>query len=126
MDQQDRHVPSWELPTLQPPQAEKQAQPEEPQYLPLSQTLRLYAGWLLSWYGLVYMVGAFRRAGSLPWAPSFFDSLFLSPLTLHFAFATYLYLLVGTVHKALGGGVLKGLFAAVLWGIGEWAFWSFS
>lgn len=118
------HVPSWELPTVsasQPPvpppvvpPAPAHSRQEPPaerseEFLPVSGTLRLYAGWLLAWYACVYLLGSLRQAGLAPWVPAFVENLFQSPLTLHFTFATFLFLLGGTVHRRLGGGALKGL-----------------
>lgn len=120
----DQHVPSWELPPqAMPPKPEEDS---EPSYLPLSQTLRLYAGWLLAWYGLVYLLGSLQQSGLAPWAPDFIESLFESPLTLHFTFATYLFLLLGTLHRQSGGGVLKGTLFTVAGLLLLWGFWTYA
>lgn len=105
------HIPSWELPSVQGQEKPSAAtEPtEETTYLPLSSTLRLYAGWLLAWYAAVYVLGSFQQAGLLPWAPEFIANLYASPLTLLFTCATFLFLLLGTVQRATGGGVLKGI-----------------
>lgn len=124
----DRHVPSWELPAVQQQQEASPPPTKQPEetYLPLHTTLRLYAGWLLAWYGLVYLAGSFRSAGLAPWVPEFVQTLFASPLTLYFACATYLFLLLGTVHRLLGGGVLKGIACTAAGGGLLWGFWTFA
>lgn len=127
--QQPGHIPSWELP--QAKKAIEQTAPSvrvEPSsyYLPLSQTLRLYAGWLLAWYGFVYLLGSLQMSGLAPWAPEFIGNLFQSPLTLFFAYGTYLFLLLGTIHRSLGGGVLKGLLLLVAGILLFWAFWEYA
>ncbi len=118
------HVPSWELPQHQAPAP--LPQPDEQGYLPLSQTLRLYAGWLLAWYGLVYLMGSLQQGGLVPWAPEFIGNLYRSPLTLHFTFATYIFLLCGTVHRGMGGGVLKAVLLTLAGIILFWGFWTYA
>lgn len=78
-------------------------------YVPLTETLRLFAGWLLAWYGLVYLFGALKLENRLPFEVPFVDGLFLSPLILRLAFGTYLFLLLTTIHKAVGRGTGKGI-----------------
>ncbi len=115
--------PSWEAVAKHSPMlAENTPAPSDDEYLPLNETLRLYAGWLLAWYGLVYLIGAFQDEKLLPFTIDFIDNLYRSPLTLQFAFGTYLYLLLGTMHRAWGRGILKGLFLGIV-GVGLlWAF----
>lgn len=120
------HIPSWELPQVQKQVLQSPPPQGSSSYLPLSQTLRLYAGWLLAWYGFVYLMGSLQQAGLAPWAPEFIGNLFQSPLTLYFAYGTYLFLLLGTLHRSVGGGVLKGLLFTVLGAILFWAFWEYA
>lgn len=84
-------------------------------YFPLLDTLRLYAGWLLAWYCLVYALGHYQYTRPLPFRIPFVEGLFLSPLVLSFTFAAYLFLLLSGIWKAAGRGILKGL---LLTGIG--------
>ena len=78
-------------------------------YVPLTDTLRLFAGWLLAWYGLVYLLGAMKLENRIPFDIPFVDGLFFSPLILRLAFGTYLFLLLTTIHKAMGRGTGKGI-----------------
>ena len=71
-------------------------------YFPLLDTLRLYAGWLLAWYCLVYAVGSYQFMRELPIRIPYADSLFLSPLVLSFTFAAYLFLLLSGWYVSLG------------------------
>ena len=71
-------------------------------YLPLFETLRLYAGWLLAWYALVYIIGAYQFMKDLPFRIPYAESLFLSPLVLSFTFAAYLFLLFSSLYMASG------------------------
>jgi hypothetical protein len=96
-------------PLLQPEKSKPEALGS---YVPLLDTLRLYAGWLLAWYGLVYLLGSYQYTKHLPFEVPFIEGLFLSPLVLEFAFATFLFLLLSTLHRWTGGGVWKGLIVA--------------
>ena len=128
------HIPSWELPNAQttsapqtPPAAPAVPKPEEDvAYLPLGSTLRLYAGWLLAWYAAVYVLGSLQQSGVAPWAPEFIANLYVSPLTLLFTCATFLFLLLGTVQKVLGGGMLKGVALTAAGLLLFYGFWTFS
>ncbi len=79
------------------------------EYLPLSDTLRLYAGWLLALYFLVYALGSYQWLKSAPLSLGLIDELFLSPLILAFSVAAFLYLMLHTIFRWMGGGVLKGI-----------------
>ena len=83
-------------------------------YVPLIDTFRLFAGWLLAWYAVVYLLGSAQSLGRLPIEIPFIDSLFLSPLILRLSFATYLFLLVTTIHRALGKGIGRGIFLTIV------------
>ncbi len=79
-------------------------QPQSPAvYFPLLETLRLYAGWLLAWYCLVYAVGSYQFTRELPMHVPYAESLFLSPLVLSFTFGAYLFLLLSGVYKSHKG-----------------------
>ena len=71
-------------------------------YFPLLETLRLYAGWLLAWYCLVYAIGSYQFMKELPFRLPYAESLFLSPLVLSFTFAAYLFLLLSGVYRNTG------------------------
>lgn len=85
--------------------------PEEtsPRYVPLMETLRLFAGWLLAWYGLIYLLGSFQYFNKIPWDIPFLDGLFTSTIVLQFTFGTFLFLFLTSIHKWTSGGVMKGL-----------------
>ena len=91
--------------------AEEPHQPTEehaPVYFPLLETLRLYAGWLLAWYCLVYAVGSYQFLNDLPYRIPYAESLFLSPLVLSFTFAAYLFLLLSGIYRSTGRKRLVG------------------
>ncbi len=71
-------------------------------YFPLLETLRLYAGWLLAWYCMVYAIGSYQYTRELPFTLPYAESLFLSPLVLSFTFAAYLFLLLTGMYKWSG------------------------
>lgn len=83
-------------------------------YLPLFETLRLYAGWLLAWYALIYIIGAYQFTKSLPFRIPYAESLFLSPLVLSFTFAAFLFLLLSSIYKMLGSKKIIGFLLTVI------------
>ncbi len=86
--------------------------PDAPAYAPMHETLRVFAGWLLAWYGVIYALGFLEQSGKLPELP-FVRELFESRLVLQFTFGTFLVLAMSNVHRWLGGGTLKGFVLAV-------------
>lgn len=85
------------------------------EYIPLTDTLRLFAGWLLAWYALVFLLGAFQLSGSISYDVPFLQGLFESPLVLNFAFGTFLFLLVTTIHRWAHKRTDVGIAAAIVW-----------
>ncbi len=88
---------------------------DEGGYVPLGETLRLFAGWLLAWYAVVYLFGSYQRQDKLPFELPFIDGMFTSPLILRFAFGTFMFLFFSSLHRWLGGGIFKGLLLILLW-----------
>lgn len=86
-------------------------------YLPLFETLRLYAGWLLAWYALVYIVGAYQFLKKLPFHIPYAESLFLSPLVLSFTFAAYIFLVLSSLYMASGRKKIVAILLCIV-GIG--------
>lgn len=88
------------------------------EYVPLLDTLRLFAGWLLGWYGLIYLLGALQLKGILPEDLPLIQGLFTSGLILRLTFATFLFLLFSslhrTIHKGAGMGALLTIVGLVL------------
>ncbi len=78
-------------------------------YAPLSDTLRLYAGWLLAWYFIIFALGSYQFTRKLPFTIPLIDELFLSPLILNFACAAFLFLLLSGFHRMLGRRILIGI-----------------
>jgi hypothetical protein len=85
---------------------------EEPEYAPLHETLRIFAGWLLAWYGVIYALGFLERTGKLPALP-FVSELFESRLVLQFTFGTFLLLALSNVHRWFGKGILMGFLLVI-------------
>jgi hypothetical protein len=106
-----------------PPSPPAPLQAPKDEYLPLQDTLRLYAGWLLAWYGGIYLLGSLSVEDRIPASIPSIDTLFLSPLILLCAFGTYLFLALTSLHRALGKGAGKGI---LLTGIGIGIFWFFA
>ncbi len=84
-------------------------------YIPLVDTLRLFAGWLLAWYALVYLLGSYSMSGKLPFEVPFLQGLFESPLVLRFSFGTFLFLALSSIHAWMGKGTGKGIVLGIVW-----------
>lgn len=82
-------------------------------FAPLVDTFRLYAGWLVAWYALVFLLGWYVEHGGFPLQIPFLTDLFHSSLVLHFALAAFLFLCLTSLHRAIGRGVLRGLLLTV-------------
>lgn len=86
-------------------------------YLPLMATLRLYAGWLLAWYGLFVALGYFTTVRQLPFEIPFVQAFYFSPLIFTFTAGIFIFLLLSAVHKAMHGKLVTGIFLTLV-GIG--------
>lgn len=84
-------------------------------YFPLLDTLRLYAGWLLSWYFLIFAFGSYAYLRDLPVEIPLVSGLFQSPIIISFAFGAFLFLLLTELHKLFGKGKFMGLLLSVAW-----------
>jgi hypothetical protein len=84
------------------------------QYYPFLDTLRLYAGWLLAWYALVYALGAYTTTRSLPFEIPYLMGIYASPLVLSFTLASFLFLAMTSLYKKLGTGTLSALFCTIV------------
>jgi hypothetical protein len=92
-------------------------------YVPLVETLRLYAGWLLAWYGVVFLLGGYQQVKDpFPLNLSLLESLLSSGVLLVSAFGAYLFLLFTSVHRWCGRRVLVGFALSVLWLLLTWAY----
>ncbi len=83
-------------------------------YHPLLTTLRLYAGWLLACLSVIYIVGSYQELREFPFKLSLAKEWIESSVILHVAFTTFIFMLLSTVHMALGRGVWKGVMLAVI------------
>lgn len=86
----------------------------ESDYAPLHETLRIFAGWLLAWYGLIYALGFLEQTDRLPELP-FVRELFESRLVLQFTFGTFLLLALSNLHRWLGKGLALGFALSIAW-----------
>lgn len=87
---------------------------KEKNYVPLVDTLRLFAGWLLAWYALVYILGDLQLHGGISADTPYIEALFTSPLVLRFTAGTFLFLLCTGLHKWMKGGIGKGITLTVV------------
>jgi len=93
---------------------ERKMKAEEKTYVPLIDTLRLFAGWLLAWYGLIYLLGDLQSRPHSPLSFPYIDALFTSSLVLRFTFGTFLFLLLTSIHQWLGRGIGKGIVLTII------------
>lgn len=93
------------------PQAESRRTP----YVPLLETARLYAGWLLVWYAIVFLLAGQRAAGRLPLEIPWLEHLAQSPLVLRVAFATFLFLLLSSIARWRQWKTAGVLLLTLLW-----------
>lgn len=100
--------------TVAPVQEQVPAAPVAKVYLPIASTLRLYAGWLLAYYAVVYALGWYAQSRPLPFEIPYVGALLVSPLVLSFTFAAFLFLLFHSLYRMLGGGMMKGVAVGVL------------
>ncbi|MSR67502.1 hypothetical protein EXS65_01580 [Candidatus Peribacteria bacterium] len=94
--------------------------PEGHVYHPLVSTLRVYAGWLLAWYGLFVALGYYAHERMLSWNLPFVEAFFLSPLIFSFIVAIFLFLSLGSIHRVICGRWLSRIVLGSL-GIGAFA-----
>ena len=84
-----------------PADARRDATTKSDGYYPLRQTLRLYAGWLLAWYGLVYAIGGYYVSRSPAFELPYLTGIFYSPLVLTFTLGAFLFLLFSGIYNHL-------------------------
>lgn len=114
VDEQEFHTTVDTSPPLPADSPHMKDEEETAVYFPLADTLRLYAGWLLAWYALVYALGHYQSQREYPFRIPYVEGLLLSPLVLTFAIAAFLFLLLSGIHSKLGGGYLRGLTLSAL------------
>ena len=87
----------------------------EVKYFPLMDTLRLYAGWLLSWYFLIFAFGSYDYTRELPFDIPLVSGLFQSPVIITFALGAFLFLMLTSLHRALHRGIGGRLALTAVW-----------
>ncbi len=106
--------------TAVPPVKKVAATPPPPKpaavsgYHSITTTLRLYAGWLLAWYGLFVAVGYYATVRALPWDIPFVQAIYVSPLIFSFTVAIFLFLFLSEVHRHFKGRLILGTILTLL------------
>lgn len=112
----DPDLAAWSASKVQEQSTRASRASEEPaRYHPLLSTLRLYAAWLLAWYGLFIALGYYVSVRSLPWDIPFVSAFSGSHLVFGFVTAIFSFLLLSTLHKTLKGTTLLGAAFGILW-----------
>ena len=83
-------------------------------YHPMLSTLRLYAGWLLVWYGLFLALGYYYSVRDISVDIPIVQGFASSQLVMTFMLAIFLFLLCTSLHRALKGGKLTASVLSVL------------
>lgn len=91
-------------------------------YIPLLQTIRLFAGWLMAWYGIIYLAGTYRGDGRLPYDIPFIQSLASSSVVLRFSFAVFLFLLLSDIYGWIGKKPALGVLITLIGLATMWMF----
>ncbi len=90
-------------------------EPSSPKiYFPIVDTLRLYAGWLLAWYALVYGLGSYQSSRTLPFEIPYLMGIYYSPLVLSFTLGAFLFLLFTNLYRLAGRGIFLGILFSAL------------
>lgn len=87
---------------------------QEKDYHPLTETLRLYAGWLVACLFAVYAAGSYQQIRRLPFRISTLDEWISSPVILQAALTAFLFLMLESIHRAAGSGFWKGMGLAAI------------
>lgn len=112
----------WEVTSPKASPARKDPTPAPASYAPLLDTFRLYAGWLLTWYAVVFALGSYQITKNLPWEIPLVSGITHSPLVLTFAFGTFFFLLLSSVWKRAGKHIGLGVLLTLLWVLLVYAF----
>ena len=88
--------------------------PPATSYSPLLDTLRLYAGWLLAWYILVIVLGAYQEMKGLSFTIPLVEGLWQSVLIIRAAFGVFLFLMFTSLYRFFGSrGWVGGVFGVM-------------
>lgn len=83
-------------------------------YVRLTDTMRIYAGWLLAWYCIVVTLQSYARLRSITFLPDFLEEMFASQPLFLVSFACFLFLLGTSVHQFFKRSLVGGVIIAVL------------
>jgi hypothetical protein len=83
-------------------------------YLPLSDTLRIYAGWLLAFLFVIFAAGSYQYLRALPLENELLSDWVTSQLVLNVAATTFTFLLLSSLHRALGKSVWLGILCTAI------------
>ncbi|MEK7591273.1 MAG: hypothetical protein AAB489_03650 [Patescibacteria group bacterium] len=110
--------PAWNVTDGRTAPLLSQSAPEEKReakYFPLIDTLRLYAGWLLSWYFLIFAFGSYDYLREFPFEIPLVSGLFQSPVIIIFALGAFLFLMLSSLHRFFNRGMFRGIILGILW-----------
>jgi hypothetical protein len=93
---------------------------EDHQYIPFIETMRLYAGWLLAWFSLIYILGAYQYSGNeIPFDIPLIRGLLFSKTVFMVTWGTFLFLLLTSLYRIWHiGNKKKGILLTTVWIVG--------
>lgn len=83
-------------------------------YHPLLNTLVLYAGWLLAWYGIFVALGHYASSRALPWDIPFVQAFYISPFIFTITSAIFFFLMFSAINRAIHGKWIGGILFTIL------------
>ncbi|MEQ1849088.1 MAG: hypothetical protein ABL890_00675 [Candidatus Peribacteraceae bacterium] len=111
----DAELERWNTESVAPVKKAVEKPTPSRQYHPVLSTIRLYAAWLLAWYGLFIALGYYVSERALPWDIPFVSAFASSSLVFTFVTAIFSFLLLSTLHRSLKGSTLTGAVFGILW-----------
>ena len=102
---------------LQQPWVAESALPKKNSYAPLFETLRLYAGWVLFWAGVLLVMMAYGEIRQLPFKVPYIQDIAQIRSIVVVACASFLFLLLSRLHGLLKSGFALGIGLTVVWAL---------
>ena len=87
-------------------------------YAPLFETLRLYAGWVLFWAGVLLVIMAYGEVRHLPYRVPYIQDIAQIRSIVVVACSAFLFLLASRIHSLFKGGIALGIGLGIVWILG--------
>ena len=87
---------------------------DQTEYYPLSDTIRLYAGWQLALYVMVYALGFYQLNEKVSFRVPYIDALFISPILLTATLGCFLFLACTEITRMFPNKTTLKIFVSLL------------